>query len=496
MNQHEFFQNIISSFQERNVLVIGDAILDVYLMGKSTRLTPEAPVPVVDVVEKKAMPGGASNTVCNLRSLGASVSFCSVVGEDDGGFQLRTLLKGLNTNVEGLISEPGRESQVKTRVMSGGHVITRYDVGTRSKIHSATENNIIQYLKQSFETFDAVIISDYDKGLITSNVLDTIVQLSKTHNKPIAIDSKRLEFFHPLNASLAKPNYEEAISLAGITYSKSDRKELVLSNIDIFLNRINAEIIAVTLDEDGSVIFNRNNENAYCPAKRVDQPHVSGAGDTFLSAALLTMISTKQIRHIQEIATAAASIAISKSNTSSCTNEELLSCFPLKSKTISTLEHLRERCSHYRRLGKRIVFTNGCFDILHSGHVTYLHCAKELGDILIVGINTDESIKRIKGNERPINSLQDRMNVIAGLYSVDHVVPFGTPTDDTPIQLIDIVKPDVFVKGGDYSVEKLPEAKTIEDNGGEIVFIPYIPDHSTTQIINKITKGVKIYEAE
>jgi D-beta-D-heptose 7-phosphate kinase/D-beta-D-heptose 1-phosphate adenosyltransferase len=380
-------------------------------------------------------------------------------------------------------------------VMSGSHVITRYDVGTRSKIQPATEKSVIHFLKEFFGTFDTVIISDYDKGLITSNVLDTIIQLNKIHNKPIAIDSKRLDFFRPLDASLAKPNYEEAISLAGLAYSRS-RKEQVIANTNIFLDRINAEIIVITLDEEGSVIFNRKSENAYCPAKRIDQPHVSGAGDTFLSAAVLVMTSTKQIRHIQEIATAAASISISKSNTSSCTTEELLSCFPLESKTISTLEHLRERCAHYRRLGKRIVFTNGCFDILHSGHVTYLHCAKELGDILIVGINTDESIKRIKGNERPINSLQDRMNVIAGLYSVDHVVAFGTPTDDTPIQLIDIIKPEVFVKGGDYSKEKLPEAKTIEDNGGEIVFIPYIPDHSTTQIIDKITKAVKIYEAE
>jgi D-beta-D-heptose 7-phosphate kinase/D-beta-D-heptose 1-phosphate adenosyltransferase len=496
MNQREHFQNIISSFQERNVLVIGDAILDVYLMGKSTRLTPEAPVPVVDVVEKKAILGGAANTVCNLRSLGAHVSFCSVVGEDDGGIQLRTLLTELNANVDGLVLENDRESQVKTRIMSGGHVIARYDIGTRSKIQPATERKIISFLKQSFGNFDAIIISDYDKGLITSNVLDTIIQLNKTYNKLIAIDSKRLEFFNQLNASFAKPNYEEGISLAGIEFCESGRKGQVIQNIDIFRKKINAEIIAITLDEEGSVIFNRNNESAYCPAKRVDQPHVSGAGDTFLSAAVLTMTSTKQIQDIQEIATAAASIAISKHNTSSCTTEELLSCFPLESKTISTLEHLRERCAHYRRRGKKVVFTNGCFDILHSGHVTYLHCAKELGDILIVGINTDESIKRIKGNDRPINSLPDRMKVIAGLYSVDHVVPFGSPMDDTPIQLIEIIKPDVFVKGGDYSKEKLPEAKTIEGNGGKIVFLPYIPDHSTTQIINKITHGVKIYENE
>ena len=258
--------------------------------------------------------------------------------------------------------------------------------------------------------------------------------------------------------------------------------------------KINAEIIAVTLDEEGSVFIDHNNECHHFAAELIEDAHVSGAGDTFLSAAILTWIEEGQINVVQEIATAAASISVRKENTSTCTPEELLNYFPMESKSIESLYELQSRCEHYRRLGKTIVFTNGCFDILHSGHVTYLHCAKELGDILIVGINNDESIKRIKGPDRPINSLEDRMKVLSGLYAVDHVVPFGSAHDDTPVELIKTIKPDYFVKGGDYSKDKLPEAETVEENGGEIVFLPFIPDHSTTSIINKISSNVKVYD--
>jgi D-beta-D-heptose 7-phosphate kinase / D-beta-D-heptose 1-phosphate adenosyltransferase len=495
-DQRKYFREIISSFANRNVLVIGDAILDVYVRGKSNRLTPEAPVPVVDVTQTDTVLGGAANTVCNLRTLGARVSFCTVVGEDNGGEQIKTLLKEIQAEDDGVISETGRDSQVKTRILSSNHIVTRYDVGTRTKITGATEEAIIEYLKRSFETFDCIVISDYDKGLITENILMTIVDLNLRYQKQIAIDSKRLSFFQALRASFAKPNYEEAISLIDLPFAERNRKDQILQNMSLLREKINADIIAVTMDEHGSIFSCADGTTYVHPAIKVDHPYVSGAGDTFQSAAFLAMLFTKQIDYVQTIATTAASIAIRKETTSSCTLEELLTFFPSETKILSSHDNVREQIEHYRRLGKRIVFTNGCFDILHSGHVTYLQCAKDLGDVLIVGINTDESIKRIKGNDRPINSLNDRMQVIAGLHAVDHVIAFGSKDDDTPVELIDIIKPDVFVKGGDYSLQMLPEAKTIKANGGEIVFIPYIPDHSTTQIINKITRHVSVYDAE
>jgi D-beta-D-heptose 7-phosphate kinase/D-beta-D-heptose 1-phosphate adenosyltransferase len=213
---------------------------------------------------------------------------------------------------------------------------------------------------------------------------------------------------------------------------------------------------------------------------------VSGAGDTYLSAFVLTYISSGDVVVSTEVATAAATLAVKKESTAICSNAELKSFFNLQTKYIPDVQDLKELCDVYRSEGKRIVFTNGCFDILHSGHVTYLHCAKELGDVLIVGLNSDESIRRLKGESRPINPLPDRLQVLSALSSVDHIIAFGDETDDTPIPLIRTVKPDVFCKGGDYTKDQLPEAATVEESGGKIIFLTHIPDHSTTGIINRI----------
>jgi D-beta-D-heptose 7-phosphate kinase/D-beta-D-heptose 1-phosphate adenosyltransferase len=230
-------------------------------------------------------------------------------------------------------------------------------------------------------------------------------------------------------------------------------------------------------------------------APHVTTPHVAGAGDSYLSGFILAYLNSRKSNISAQVATATASIAIRKEGTSTCSQAELKSYFNIHSKFISDFGDLGEISNAYRNSGKRIVFTNGCFDILHSGHVTYLHRAKDLGDVLIVGLNTDESIKRIKGENRPINSLIDRLQVLAGLSSVDHIVPFGSRNDDTPVPLIRIVRPHVFAKGGDYTKEKLPEAETVEAYGGEIVFLDHIPDHSTTRIINRITQVSTVDEA-
>jgi D-beta-D-heptose 7-phosphate kinase / D-beta-D-heptose 1-phosphate adenosyltransferase len=231
--------------------------------------------------------------------------------------------------------------------------------------------------------------------------------------------------------------------------------------------------------------MNRNAEiyNVKAPAVRL--PYVSGAGDTYLAAFVLAFVQSHDMKLSAEIGTAAATIAVRKESTSACSLRELQQYFKPK-KFVSSLEELKDLCNNYRSAGKKIVFTNGCFDILHSGHVTYLESARELGDVLIVGVNTDESIKRLKGASRPINHLEDRLQVLVGLTCVSHVIPFGAMDTDTPIPLIRIVKPDIFVKGGDYTRESLPEASTVEEHGGVIEFIKPVPNHSTTLIIRKI----------
>ncbi|MDQ2657798.1 MAG: D-glycero-beta-D-manno-heptose 1-phosphate adenylyltransferase, partial [Bacteroidota bacterium] len=453
-------------------------------------LCPEAPVPVVDIIEKTMVPGGAANTVCNLRSLGAKVAFCTVVGDDDDADDVIRMLRELNVTDNNIIRHPRRRTITKSRVVSGSQVITRIDQGSAEEIDPSTTGALMDRIAKEYETCDAVILSDYGKGLITGALVKELARLRANTKKFLAVDSRRLSFFAELNPSFAKPNYDEAVKTMDLKHSKERIKQIERC-ADGLVKKMNAPLIAVTLDSEGTLLIESGKPTVHIPAPYVERPHVSGAGDTYISAFVLAYLQTADAVLCAEIATAAAEIAIRKEGTTPCTIAELKSHFNLHSKYIAHVRDLRAICDAYRQTGKRIVFTNGCFDILHSGHVTYLHRARTKGDVLIVGLNTDESIRRIKGQNRPINTLSDRLQVLAGLSSVDHIIPFGSADDDTPIPLIRIARPNVFAKGGDYTKENLPEAETVEACGGEIVFIEQVPDHSTTRIINRITAVTK-----
>lgn len=476
----------INAFGAKRILVIGDLLLDIYLKGSSTRLCPEAPVPVVDVQERTVLPGGAANTASNLKALGASIVFCTVIGTDQEGDEAIFLLQKSGIGHTCIVRDASRTTITKSRVVSGAQVITRIDQGTETPVSQLTANRIGAHIEREYHDCDAIIISDYDKGVITAGLIDKLVELQKRHRKFIAVDSKRLSFFARLRPSYVKPNYNEAIKLLALPRKANERPAQLAEHADALYEALNAPLITVTLDSEGSVVIEDGKMVKVLPPPAVINPHVSGAGDTYLSAFVLSYLGSRSSKTSAIIATAAASIAIRKECTSTCSQLELKSYFNVHTKYVADLNDLRELCNGYHQAGKKIVFTNGCFDILHSGHVTYLHRAKELGDVLIVGLNTDDSIKRIKGKNRPINGLADRLKVLAGLSSVDHVIPFGDETEDTPVSLIREVRPHIFAKGGDYTKEKLPEADTVLACGGEIVFLDHVPDRSTTLIINKI----------
>jgi D-beta-D-heptose 7-phosphate kinase / D-beta-D-heptose 1-phosphate adenosyltransferase len=475
----------VRRFTSLNVLVIGDFIMDVFIKGTSSRLCPEAPVPVVDIANRSVYLGGAANTASNLHFLGANVTFCSVVGDDAPGKEALSLLHKFDLAV---FSDVARETIMKTRVVAGKQLITRFDSGTTTALDTVTTDRLIAFLQKTYANFDVVILSDYDKGVITNTLLDALSELQTDHRKFLAVDSKRLPFFKSLVPSLVKPNYEEAVKLLGLMHQRDERITQMAAHRDILHEQTGADLIALTLDEEGSLIFAKGNEPCHVSAPRVVSPQVAGAGDTFLSAFALTFVISKDVQTSAEVGSAAASIAIRKECTATCTAAELKCHFNMMAKHITNTDDLHELCTLYRESGKRIVFTNGCFDILHIGHVTYLTCAKELGDVLIVGLNSDESIRRLKGALRPVNPLDDRLQVLSGLTSVDHIITFGDVLDDTPLNLIRIVRPDVFVKGGDYRKEDLPELELLESLGADVVIIPSIPDRSTTNIINRMTR--------
>ena len=467
-------------------MVVGDFILDVYLQGNCTRLAPEAPVPVVDVIQKKYCLGGAANAAANLIGMGAQVFFCTVMGKDDASAQAEKLFNEIGLSGDYVVSDTERSTIVKTRVTAPSHTLVRYDEGTETGLHLAAETKLITCLHQAYFECDAVLVADYDKGILTSTVISELKKLKLMEDKFIAVDSKRAEVFVQITPSLLKPNYEEAIKLLSLPYTHQARIEQLKPYGGHFQQKTNAVLIALTLDEDGAMFFKDGEFVHHELASKVNEPHVSGAGDTFIAALLLSLVSGATLPVAAEIAAVAASIAISRKDTAICTNKEMVEQFGRGEKVIHMTSQLKDRCKQLSAEGKRLIFTNGCFDILHSGHVNYLRQAKDMGDVLIVGLNNDESIRRLKGKERPVNTLENRVEVLSALACVDYVVPFGSIRDDTPLNLIKIIRPDVFVKGGDYKHKHLPEEKMLRRMGCQIAFIPFVYNQSTTKLIEKV----------
>lgn len=524
MNYQSHFQSsnsishldwLLEAITSLNVIVIGDAILDGYLEGYSNRLCREAPVPVVDVTNKEYIPGGAANTAVNVQSLGANVTFLSVVGDDMESELLRQALLKRSVSPQHLITQPGRQTLIKQRVMAASQILARFDSGTTNAISDNTEELLINELKRKYPECDAVIVSDYSYGILTPKVIEALSQLQAQYNHVLAVDAKNLTAYRHVGVTAVKPNYEQALQLLNIpaltsgTHFKS-RVEQITPLGDQILNLTQAKIVAVTLDADGGIIF----EQGQTPLRTYTQPTIqsrtSGAGDTFTSALTVALAAGATTQLASDFAAAAAGVVVKKDGTTACSAIELRNLLneeqeqdtqtqkyinPEISKTlsasleapppkyISSLSQLLALVTSYRKAGRKIVFTNGCFDIIHAGHVSYLNSARSLGDILIVGLNSDNSIRRLKGSTRPINTLEDRIQVISGLGCVDHLIAFE---EDTPSNLIRIVRPDIFVKGGNYTKETLPEAPLVEELGGEVRLLTFVENRSTTRIIERI----------
>jgi len=473
-------------FDQKTILVVGDLIIDEYIKGDSTRLSPEAPVPVVDVQSDCFVLGGAANVAANLRALGATVIFCSVIGDDADADRAFAMVADAGFSPDYLIREKDRATVVKTRIQADGHPLARLDRGDDRAISPESERQLIHLLKTHFVSCDGVLIADYHKGVVTPTIIDGLVRMKMSHPKFVAVDSKRLSLFKKMAPTLVKPNYSEAMKLLGCEITHKDRKGQLEKCGKAIFRKTNAQWVVLTLDKDGSLWFERGKLVFNMGAIPVAVPHVCGAGDTFISACTLALLSGADAARTAQAATAAATVAIEKEATSLCSRLELLAKLDNEQKLVTSMKRLQEIKAYYKGLGHRIVFTNGCFDILHSGHVNYLKLAKKLGDVLIVGVNNDDSIRRLKGPARPINGLAERLSVLAGLGCVDHLVVFGDEADDTPAELIKVLAPDVFAKGGDYKDKELPEAKLVESLGGQVQLIPFTANRSTTRLIRRI----------
>ena len=474
-----------------NVMVIGEAMLDGYLEGYSDRLCPEAPVPIVTVTNRLYVPGGAANTAVNVRSLGSRVTFISVIGDDWEGDKLQQALSERDVSTKHIFIQPNRQTLTKQRVTASSQILVRFDSGTTNPIDARTEQVLIDELERTFPECDAAIVSDYGYGILTEKVIDALAKLQRRYQRILVVDSKNLTAYRHLDVTAVKPNYDQVLQLLKFPpFLRGDkggifRAEQITPYAEKLLNLTGAKIAAVTLDAEGAIIFEHN----LPPHRTYTQPTIpartTGAGDTFCCALALALAAGAATPEAADFASAAAGVAIAKDGTTACSAEELQQFLSPTNKHIPDANKLVPLVASYRNAGRKIVFTNGCFDILHAGHVSYLNRAKALGDILIIGVNSDDSIRRLKGATRPINPLSDRIQVLSGLGCVDHLVAFE---EDTPSNLIRLICPDVYVKGGDYTKQTLPEALLVEQLGGVVELLPFVENRSTTRIIERISQ--------
>jgi D-beta-D-heptose 7-phosphate kinase/D-beta-D-heptose 1-phosphate adenosyltransferase len=478
---------IVRNFCHIRVLVIGDAILDTYLAGTADRLCSEGPVPVVRKTSENRVPGGAANVAANLRSLEADVRFLGVIGQDLSGSIFRQALRERGVDDRWLIEDPEATTLHKLRILADGQYVVRFDEG---KYHTSPESQarVLEKLDEAFSQSDVVVVSDYCYGVVSDAVLE---RLREERPSILLVDSKDLQRFRHTHPTVITPNLQEARLLAGTTGPLEKGLDAELEQLGRkILDLVDTEHVAITLAAEGVYLQDHKGRSSHLPAHPVAQANDVGAGDSFASAFALALACQAEIEEAAQIGIDAASIAVSKRWTSVITRQELLQKVSLRERTHQgerrfspDVARLVERLDAERRAGRKIVFTNGVFDILHAGHVEFLRQAKALGDILVVGINRDRSAQRLKGTQRPINSEWDRVSLVSALELVDHVVLFD---EDTPEQLIRTLRPHLHVKGGDYAQEVLPEAEAVQDVGGQVIILPLAGDMSTSRIIERI----------
>ena len=475
-----------------NILVIGDLMIDHYLWGDCERISPEAPVQVVNVSKETSVLGGAGNVINNLHALGASVSVASVIGQDEIGRELSLMLKSLGVKTEGLISQEGRKTSKKSRVIASHQQILRYDKESKDEIESSSVDKILIAIKKDLFLYDMIILSDYGKGVLTHRLCQEVITLAATQNKKVLVDPKGRDYSKYKGAHFLTPNKKEACEATGIDI-KDD--ESLLRAGEWLRKECELELSMITLSEDGIAIFKETSASQTAtacfddtmikvPTVAKEVFDVTGAGDTVIASLAFAISSGKDIIAAAQFANAAAAVVVGKIGSATATMDEIEEYESTLHKSSSDM-HIKtrseiEKCVQSARSKKqRIVFTNGCFDILHLGHVKYLEVAKSFGDILIVGLNADSSVRKLKGPQRPINPEYDRAYLLAALEVVDYVVIFD---EETPYDLIKMIEPDVLVKGGDY------EGKSVvgTEFAGELKLVDFVDGKSTTRTIERI----------
>ena len=471
---------ILPDYNDAGVLIIGDVMLDRYWYGPTGRISPEAPVPVVKVEQNEERPGGAANVAMNIASLGGFAHIIGLTGQDEPAQVLENKLTSLKVSCD-FVALPDYPTITKLRVLSRGQQLIRLDF--EDKFENTDANLILSRMETALPKVKAVILSDYAKGALEH--VQQFIQKARAANVPVFIDPKGADFEPYRGATMLTPNMSEFEQIVGKVKSEDD---LVAKGLGL-IEKYDLEALLVTRSEHGMTLLRRGQDPFHLPTQAKEVYDVTGAGDTVISVLAASVSAGKSLDEACALANAAAGVVVGKLGTSTISTIELAEAVHGSRDSefgVITEAKLIEAVKQARARGEKVVMTNGCFDILHAGHVSYLNNAAELGDRLIVAVNTDDSVKRLKGPGRPVNSTDRRMAVLAGLGAVDWVVPFS---EDTPQRLISEVLPSLLVKGGDYLPEQIAGGKEVIAAGGEVRVLNFEDGCSTSEIIEAIKGG-------
>ena len=464
------------------ILVIGDLMIDHYLWGSCERISPEAPVQVINVGDESMSLGGAGNVINNLNALGTQVDVISVIGNCETSGKLKALLANIKVNTKYLITQNKRVTSKKTRIISSQQQVVRYDHESTDEISDESQKSILASFEKLVSNYDAVLLSDYGKGVLTIELTQSLIAIANDKNIKVLVDPKGLDYSKYRGSYLLTPNKKEASEATKINITDDASLTKAITQLK---TEYDLDVSLITLSEQGVAIY--DNKLRVHPTVSREVFDVTGAGDTVLASLGFALACGYKIDAAVEFANLAAGVVVGKIGSAIATLNEIIEYeSSLKKSTsdehIKTFDEIASLSKELRARGKKIIFTNGCFDILHIGHVRYLETAKSYGDILILGLNSDRSVTSIKGKGRPINIQLDRAYILAALEAVDYVVVFD---EDTPYDLIKAVKPDVLVKGSDYEGKKVVG----QDIADELKLVQFVDGKSTTKTIEKIRKS-------
>lgn len=467
-----------------NILVIGDLMIDHYLWGSCDRISPEAPVQVVNVKKESSVLGGAGNVINNLVALGSVVDVISVIGNDSVANELKSLLEKIDVPTSNLVVENNRKTSKKSRLIASQQQVLRYDMESIDDINENSHKQIIQTLEKNIDKYSSIILSDYGKGVLTTNLTKEIIKIANKNSIKVLVDPKGKDYSKYKGSYTLTPNKKEAMEATNIDIKDENSLIEALKSLK---TQCELEVSLITLSEQGIAIF--DDELTIKPTVAREVYDVTGAGDTVIASIAFALGNNLDIKDSIYFANLAAGVVVGKIGSATTTLDEIYEYEYSLHKSnstshIKTFDEIKTLASKLHSQGKKIVFTNGCFDILHVGHVKYLEVAKSYGDVLILGLNADSSVKKLKGPTRPINTQDDRAYILASLESVDYVVIFE---EETPYELIKLIKPHVLVKGGDY------EGKEVvgQDIADELKLVQFVDGKSTTNTIKRIQENEK-----